>query len=214
MAHPGGMEAYARHHHLWAHHNYPILNYATAGTKGTIGETVYFGSEQHHGLASLDRFRYLMRTLSNVMSERRHGYALINEYDSFCLNPGIPEFMLADCLWGNLFHERKGTKFVSTVYLIPPLLASAKIIRRIADACDKHSDTDCCGFWDRWLGYCCQAEKIPMVGYGPTGFATNTIEDDKIASAVEAVEDGAIFIHGVKSEKALIAIETTYARGQ
>ncbi len=211
MTHPGGMEAYARHRHLWEHHKSHVITYATAGTKGTIGETIYFGSEQHHGLASLDRFRYLMRTLANLCDERGYEYVLISEYDSFCLEPGIPGFMMTDCLWGNLFHERPNTKFVSTVYLHPPLFSSAKIVRRIADGCDKHAGISCDGFWDRWLGHVCQSEQIPMIGFGPMGFSTNTIDDSNIDSAVEAVIDGAIMIHGVKDAKALKAITEAYS---
>lgn len=209
MAHPDAAETYARNRHLWEHHRTPVLTYTTADPHHIRfpREVLAFGHAEHHGPASLDRFRYLMRSLSNIAEERGIEYFLINEYDSFCLSPVLPPMLFADCIWGNLHHEQPGTRFISTTFLIPPLFASARIIKRIADGCDKHRDVECEGFWDRWLGYVCEQEEIPMMPFGPMGFAVNTIGDAELPSAIEAVKLGASMIHGVKSENVLLALE-------
>lgn len=214
MTHPEAHQVYVRNKKYWDHHGWPTLTYTTADTPKSMypKEVLAFGACQHHGSASLDRFRYLIRSLANISEERGITHFMVNEYDSFCLTPTVSPLMFGDCIWGNLHHEIPGTKFVGTEWIVPPLFASAKIIRRLADACDKMMDQECGGFWDRWIGHICQQSGIPMMPYGTMGFSVNTIEDATIPSAVDSIRSGAVFLHGVKSQKSFEAIEAAYAQ--
>lgn len=208
MTHPEADTAYARNHHLWAHHGFPILTFTTA-THHRVRfprEVLAFGSPQHHGAASLDRFRFLM----NDLSRRPHDFFLINEYDSFVLSPELPEKLFEhDALWSNLHHEKPGTKFVSTCFLHPPLFMSRHTLQRVAPAC-RHEDPSNLGFWDRYLGHICELDSIPMLGFRELGFSINTIHEAHYLDAAAAIAGGAVAIHGVKDPGALQIIEKSF----
>lgn len=231
MAHRESTDALIRHWPLWAAHGLPIMVYAPADSIPRIDPQIpmiLYGRAEHHGPQAVRRFKCLLDFLGH-MDYRRFW---IFEYDSFLLDPiRLNRFQREDDednrqrrllparFYGGVFHIGEDDRaFKGSLYVHPPFGLTDVTLQLINEL--NLCETEERGFWDRWLGYALEILgdkthtniKIDSYVTDGTGFSRNTIEPEDRAAAVAAVEYGAVWIHGCKTEETLTAIKAAYAR--
>lgn len=198
MAHKDSQATFDRHAPYWADHGWPVAVTCPIDSPVKTDFAKFpIGHRCHHGPEAIRRFREILMWIWKVGAD----WNLIYEYDSLCLTPKVPEecFRLRG-LWANVF-PNNDHKFRGSFYTHPPLLVDHGTLTDIV----KHPlpDTFERGFWDRWLGLVCERAKIPVHHYENLGFSRNTIESCHLVNGVAAVIEGAVMIHGIKTDEAL-----------
>lgn len=232
MAHRESTECLIRHWPLWAAHKIPIFVYAPADSIPRIDPSIpmiLYGRAEHHGVESIRRFKWLLKFLEDYGADE----SFVFEYDSFCLDPdGLHRFQnihkeddrhcrLGYCeFYGGVFNiGEDDPSFKGSFYVHPPFGLENGTLELINDL--NLSETEERGFYDRWLGYAleilgdksCDANiRIGSYVEDGTGFSRNTIEPEDRAACVKAIENGAVWVHGCKTEDTLTAIKAAYAK--
>lgn len=140
----------------------------------------------------------------------------IFEYDALCLSKGIPTFFMRNgdgskdfdypIIAGNVFRDtRPDSGFRGTTFIHPPILANRLGLNMLRAQLQMLSDDTEAGYWDRMVGLACENAGLTPLDFQTAGlgFARNTIENGDIQQAHEAAKNGAIFWHGVKSDRVL-----------
>lgn len=210
MTHQGAHETFMRHYPEWKKHGTDILIFATEEPYriDLPHEVLQFGHAEHHGPESIRRFRFLL----SYLAQKPYETFSIFEYDSFCLSVGMPGFTL-DGLAGNVFRDDQPDRgFVGTHYVHPPLLFSKATLDKLLVSAEALSDHAEGCYWDRWIGLAGEMANVPFLDYltSNIGFARNTIEPTQIQDAVDAVKNGAVYLHGVKTKECYDAIKAAY----
>jgi len=91
-------------------------------------------------------------------------------------------------------------RFKAPAYCQPPIIFSRDGLHWLDQHADELNPGDEEGFFDRWLGRLIWMDLLPIWNLGHKAFSRNTIEDADVPALVDAVEHGAIFIHGVKTK--------------
>lgn len=170
---------------------------------------ILFGRASHNGPDAIKRFRWIESKLLELCKKERYQKAFLFEYDSVALDPVIEPHLLSNTLFGNMFErgvEDMDPKFKSRKFFHPPILFTQDILMRLVNIANSMTVFDEQGMWDRWLGLQAQKMKIPSSGYGHLGYSRNTIEKSHYPEAIEAVKNGAIYIHGVKTPETLAVL--------
>lgn len=194
-----------RHMPYWLAHKVDLIFLCP---NNSVIETTYpvlaMERSSHSGTHINRKFRRMLEFWLTMDYER----FLFFEYDALLLSNGT-EILSLDRgkLHGNLFTSDQ-KEFKGHYFLHPPILVYRPVLEKlVAFAKTVPDETD--RYWDRWLGYVCEYGNIPFTGYGPLGFARNTINPEDIPAAVEARRNGSIFFHGVKSDSVLQALLKT-----
>lgn len=227
MAHGvyAAQSAFERHLPFWRSLGYPMQVVTPEDCPVETGLTrLMIGKASHHGVQANGRFREMLRLLSLTDYE----WFVIHEYDSINLCREIPETIFkTPGLWANVFGN-DDPHFKAKQYFHPPLIMDMGTLKALVKAVDMKSSTHRItphldplpsegrgnglsdgaegGFWDRWLGVAAELAGVRVNAYGPMGYSKNTIEEGDWTEARRAVERGAMFLHGVKTEETLEAI--------
>jgi hypothetical protein len=223
MAHfdPVAQATFNRHLPLWQRHGAPILVFCP---QNSIAQTqlplVIYGRASHHDAEANARFKYLLNWLNTEPALQSRRWFVIFEYDALCLSPTLPIAEIAAGLRpgeavvaGPVFQEAGPVpNFKGTRYIHPPLIFNRPGLAAVCAVLKSLPDDAEAGFWDRLLGYATEVGKIPFHNLHKTGrgFSANTIEPSQIDAACSAVEKGAVWIHGVKTELCLQKLMQTY----
>lgn len=199
MAHAGGQAVFDRHLPIWSRLGHDMLVFCPENSRvETILLMFAYGSAQHHGAHSIERFRALLLHMEHLP----YDYFVIQEYDSFSLSePAISVGVLR----GNYFPEND-PKWLASFFLHPPLAFDRHTLTQLNYAARFLTLEAGNYFWDRWIAVCAELAKISVIGWGDIGFSQNTIEPNQITDAVTAARRGAIHFHGCKSQECFAAI--------
>lgn len=206
-------DAFYRHFNEWTKHEHNILLF-TPGNKSLNSPLpqLSFGQASHHDNHAIERFIFLLRFLATM----DYGQYAIFEYDSFILNPRLPDVGPSG-LMGIKFGESDVKKWGSSMFIHPPFIvghSAAKILVREADQLHKDVEAKAQGFWDRYLGILVERAgrdiAFQPLKWGVDSWSNNTIEEQHIPEVALAVKNGVNWIHGCKSAKAYEAIKRAY----
>lgn len=208
-AHGQGMAAYQRHFQYWdadgtgngliviSPENDPVLC-----TQGYRCETVWHGKAEHNGRESWKRFQRIIESLK----DRNWDWCVMHEYDSFCLDPKLPEH---PGFYGNLWENRESPKYMAPRYANPPWTFDHDSFDKMAAVAAKYPGIYENGEADRYWSALAFMANVPILPYDPPGFSRGLIDEKKktIQALRKAIYAGAYAIHGVKSKWALAAVE-------
>lgn len=215
MAHREAQETFDRHLPLWEAHKCPLLVYCPTDSQIHYPRgctAVCYGNASHHDAMANRRFKNLISFIANMGFDAYW----IFEYDAICLSAGLPHFFFrgtghsndfeSPIIGANYFYDdRPDRGFIGTLFTHPPLYLNKAGVRAL-DAQLKRLQDDCeQGFWDRMVGLAIQNDMgIAVVDFlkRGLGYAENTIQYPQ--QAIRAVENGAIFIHGIKNSPGLL----------
>lgn len=209
MGHGSAQATFDRHLPVWERLGLPIIVVCPLDDPVNTGyQVVKIGSRQHHGAAAIDRFIKLI----GVGVDTGATFILFNEYDSLAYE--IPFHMkTTPGLHGWVWQDgdpRNG--FVGRYFVHPPLFMDNESARKVLSASVKLKSLGSeRGFWDRWIGMICEKGRIPMHTTEKHHFSRNTIEQGHIGLLKEALEKGATWFHGVKTESVYNMIKAHHA---
>ncbi len=201
QAHGKAQAIFDRHLPLWLHHNVPILVQCPEDDPViTALPKIAVGKSSHDGPFSYDR----MVALLDALLETPADSFMVCEYDSFCLSRTLR--ILPGVLAGNMWDDFDPPGYWgSNRYPNPPWLFDRQVARDLKLAAASSPSIEG-GHADRLLAYWAKRAQIPLVALGSLGYSEFTIGPDKQTPCLEAVRNGARFIHGVKSEQLLKCI--------
>lgn len=205
IAHGNGIAAFSRHEKFWLAHKAPILVCCPEDDPIESGhETIRSGLAQHSGPDSISRLRFLF----GVLAEKKWDKCLIYEYDSFSLEPKIPD---GNGLFGNVFNNAEAPKFMAPRYVNPPWCVDRGSFNLMNSKAIDYPSIYEVGESDRWVSALAFLSGVPILDYDPPGFSSGTIESKHFPNLEHAIKKlGAIHIHGVKQEWVLRAIQQFY----
>lgn len=202
----------------WEKHGHPMVIYSPRDSVPQTSHNVWaFGERSHHDSEANRRFKNLLTQLALTEFDRY----VIFEYDAVCLSDVLPIFQVKsdkpEVLCGNVFRDdRPDRPYRGTTFIHPPLIIPKAIIGYL-NASLSTLDDDCeGGFWDRMLGLAVEQRGIPLLNFFDhgLGFSRNTIEQHELGEAIQAVEQGAIFVHGIKRWSTFSALRDAYNRSE
>lgn len=208
MAHGKASDTVWRHMKEWIKHDCEILYFCPTDDpiKG-LSPQFLRGTASHHGDGAIRRFRLLLDFLSRMNYEQ----FFITEYDSMFLGKELPK-VFAGHIQATYFSEPHPEVWGGSCFLHPPLLIhnSAMVSFSVAakELAGSGIEAKAQGFWDRLLGIYCGVLGIPIIKnkWGVDSWSKNTIEDADIPEVVAAIENGAEWIHGIKTQKVYDAV--------
>lgn len=199
-AHAGVESIMDRHARFWEASG-DVLYTSPLNAPITGRHSVKLGCDGYVGPESIRRFR----TVWGHLLQLSYDLFQINEYDSFCLGP-VPLF---DGLQGNLFFN-SDPKYESPIFFQAPWILNRPTLERIVAAMGEIPTTLDAHFCDRVLGAIVLRENIPWAGYADKGISWNLVAPQEIAALKNAVTNGAVAIHGIKTEAAFDAAVAAY----
>jgi hypothetical protein len=187
-----------RHLPFWEHHNWPIVIICPKDSVVTTKhEVVSVGLTSHSGTNGYLRCERILE----LITERKPRWTIINEYDSFCLDPR-PE--LKKGFWGNIQPGYDLSQFVCNRYPNPPWTLDLESAKTMLAFHRKYPDIEEGGFHDRLLAAWSTLSGVPLIGFHLKGFSNDTLlERDSGELERRIIHHGACWIHGVKTENAL-----------
>lgn len=206
-------EAFHRHIDEWAKHGQQMLIFAPSDKPLNVdGPQLLFGYGSHHDQKAINRFKFLLTFLSTM----DYGQFAVFEYDSFILNPRLPDVGTSGFM-GTRFEEPDKDTWGSNLFIHPPFIVGRSALKALVkEATELNSDVEAKaqGFWDRYLGILVERAgwdiAFQPLKWGVDSWSNNTIEEEHISEVAEAVEKGVNWIHGCKSAKAYEAIKCAY----
>lgn len=210
-AHAGVEETVKRHLPYWTRHGHEVVFFSPKDKPlGVEGVTsINLGNEAHSGPVSIVRFKTIW---TELLKWNVDGYAIF-EYDSICLSKEIPysprQFM------GNVVHDglagTHGYQFVSPFYYLAPWIMPKPILAQIVESIRTLPNNVEGGFYDRYLGFALARAEIPHAGLGQLGFSLSTIKEPDLPAMNEAIQKGAVLIHGIKTAGVLDCAQRIHA---
>jgi hypothetical protein len=187
----GSQEIFERHLPLFEHHNCPILIWTPINAPyDTVHEQFSIAPSAHAYEHAYERCRSMILELARRKCDRY----LVLEYDSFSLEPVIP-----DCneFRGNLQDNRE-FRFRAPRYPTPPWLIQGEQMQRMAWLLRRMQNVLAFGYMDRMWGELARLANIPLFNHNPVGFTRSTVEIRHAPDMIKWAEGGGTMIHGVK----------------
>lgn len=206
-------ETFNRHLPFWDSHKGNMLVYCPLDKPMSfISPQLLWGKASHHNQDAINRFKFLMTFLSTM----DYGQFAIFEYDSFILNPYLPDVGPSGFM-AVRFCEPDHKTWGSNQFFHPPFIVGRSALKcLVQEARDLNTTVElkAQGFWDRYLGILVERAgrdiAFQPLEWGKDSWSNNTIEDEHIDEVVTAVEQGVNWIHGCKSAKAYEAIKEAF----
>jgi hypothetical protein len=200
IAHGNGIAAFNRHEKFWEAHKAPILVVCPENDPVKCKhEVVKLYEAQHSGPHALARLTALME----MLSQRPWDKCIIYEYDSFLLEPKIPE--------GKGFHSilfaEPHTRFLAPRYGNPPWCFDRHSFGCMIDKMRDYPSIEEEGFADRFFSALAYLGGVPLLSFRPKGFSAGTITTEHISQIRTLIYEGGYVFHGVKQAWVLNAIE-------
>ncbi len=217
---------------LYEHHGARVLILSPAdapiNSVPTLGrvECMQAGARGWAGPHTLVRQRLFLELLSRQSAE----FFLLNDSDSFCLSPALPECLFAEpgVFWSNeVTDTNPSPSLLPKIAVQPPYFFSRAVLEKFLQFADKPATsftapspegwplpipTDCI---DHWMLQVVCAAGIPHRSF-QDGASFETKSEHGLATMVEHVElHGRIFLHSVKEKAAvlrLLAARRNYVR--
>lgn len=219
MTHQGVEETIKRHWPFWSAnaqaHDGKVM--FTCPVDSPIseapGEILKIGNKGHFGPTSIKRFHEIHETMLRFPAD----WYMLCEYDSLCLSPQLPNVWHTPGFWATICIEPTAPiGFVAKYFFATPMMFSRDGLTQIVNAMDRLSPSAQGGFFDRWLGLLLLQEKIPWHGYQPPGYTENTIGKEAWghSRALEAVKNGTVMVHGIKTPETLALLHNAYRERQ
>lgn len=200
-AHGQGIAAFERHLKYWKG-DVLVVSPTDDPVEFPDGDVIKCGLAQHNGRESWKRFQIIISYLQNDTWD----WCVMHEYDSFCLDPKLPEH---PGFYGNLWENRESPKYMAPRYANPPWTFDRESFLRMAAVAARYPGIYENGEADRYWSALAFIAGVPILPYDPPGFSRGLIDEKKktIQALRKAIYAGAYAIHGVKSKWALAAVE-------
>lgn len=201
---------------MYTHHNYPVVIVSPEDSKiEKMGphSCIFAGKRAYIGQDSWDRQYLQMKALLQFPQE----WFLLNDSDSFCLNPDLPDYLFEDenIVWSNEVEDfrKPGQNWEQykpiphdyhagypIIAMQPPYFLSRKALQKIVDTCEGLVACPITPFIDWWW--------IPAVykaGLKHKCFLNCVSCESKSQTGQRwmrrRIIEGAEFIHSVKSQR-------------
>lgn len=210
MAHRGTEDTCRRHLPYWLESAKRVEYFSPMDAPVKLTPLHVFGLRSHHGAQANIRFRHAI----NLACLSKAEWVIIHEYDSLCLGE-LPDCD-ADAVTSIAHHDPNPPRpFKGHYFLHPPIIVHRTLLARLQPIMAKAVPGEEGGYWDRWLGYLCEKNQIPIqdLRVGGGAFSRNTLQPAEYATLAGACLGGARIFHGVKSQGALDAILAHTGRG-
>lgn len=202
---------------LYLHHECPVVILSPEDAPVTIShprvENRFGGKRAYIGQDSIDRQRDHLRIMLSYTEE----FFLLNDSDSVCLSPKIPEYLYSeDVLWSNLVadenpgretgHYPEGFPHIA---FQPPYFFSRKVLERLL-ACVAEGNIDAnpqLPFIDHYMVQLAVKAGVPWKNFAEhpplkygDGLSLPMADDKCMRLALNMVRNqGTVFIHSVKA---------------
>lgn len=171
----------------------PTVSYIIAGQRAYVGQT------------SLDRqIKHLQALLKFP-----HRFFLMNDADSVCLSPKIPEYVYAEpeVLWSNeipdTMHHRPDPAYSwPRIAFQPPYFCSREVIERLLSVADMIKADPTTPFIDWCMMAWCVGARTPHKTFRDGISCPSTTVETRYAME-GGIHNGAVFVHSIKQLEAL-----------
>lgn len=208
-AYSGAQETFDRHLPIWKANvaDTIVVCPQGSGINPRRMDQYYVGLKGHNGAVAMQRYLNLL-TLLGSREFCACELIVIQDYDSLCLSADIPipEHPIAGVLKRS--NDLK-TKFKGDFYIHPPNMFTREGLELVLKHAPQLPPESEGGFFDRWIGYLCQLNNIPVTDWNAVGlgYSRNTIDDAHLKEACDYARKGCVMFHGVKTEECLNAIQ-------
>jgi len=201
MTHKEALPAVRRHLPIWNKHLEKIVFTSPVDSMmGSELEETGIGNAEHNGEISAQR---IMKIFEFALSyPETWEYLLLLEYDALAL--GLPEYIFSEGVSAAKYSQNKPIKFKGKFYLHYPMLFKREAFERVYSCLDAVKTRDRY-FSDRFIGKAVELARIPVKDLIREGkaYSKNTIKQEHHKALKQAVRNGAIFFHGIKTEETL-----------
>ncbi len=155
------------------------------------------------------------------MLEYPFKWYLMNDSDSFVLEPKLPDYLYKDTntLWGNVVDDFRvnmpefGPKFhlpLPQIAIQPPYFFSRQVLEKIVSQCGNIKACPTTPFLDWYFVQCCDKAHLKHSRYA-TCASCETVTDNGIAVMSECVSlRGATFVHSIKKANVRQKLQDLY----
>ncbi len=201
IAHGNGRAAFNRHEKYWRILKSPMLVVSPVNDPlESDCENLFACEAEHSGSQASQRLIYLMK----VLSDRNWNRCILFEYDSFLIEPRLPE---GPGLHGVLFSNSEAPKFQAPVYANPPWYFDRWTFENMMATAERYPKLTEGGVADRYFSALCHFAGMPLFPFDPPGYSRGTICHEDVTTLRQAIKQGAYAFHGIKSAWVLTAIE-------
>lgn len=195
---------------LYLHHECPVVILSPNDSRAEINhpgvENRFAGKRAYIGQDLLDRQREHLRILLTFPEQ----FFLINDFDSICLSPKIPDYLYAepDMLWSNLVIDNMPVRqtghypagFPKLAFQPPYFISRGTLEKLLATVTDENIPANpMLSFIDHYMVQLAVKASVPWRGF-PQGISAPISSDQNSARlAWDAVCNGIIMIHSVKA---------------
>lgn len=207
MTHSEAIETVKRHIELWKKNSEEIIFISPVDSPmtetGIISGYIenLIGKAEHHGELSAQRIEQIFEYA--LMKD--FDYLILTEYDAF-FTEKIPDYLLPDdnSVTAIKYRQNKPIKFKGRYYLHYPMIFTKKSLSKTYQKLSTIKTNDRY-YSDRFIGMAvdlAQLQVKDLLSY-KKGFSKNTILPEHYPQLRQAVKEGAIAFHGVKTEECL-----------
>jgi hypothetical protein len=168
---------------------------------------IKIGRAEHHGEISAQRIISIFNYVIEHYLYEEITHILLMEYDSFAI--AIPEDVIPkeSGVSAIKYPQNKPIKYKAGFYLHYPMLFSIEGFKLTAKELENVKTKDR-HFSDRFIGMAVEKSRISVTDIRKSrrGYSKNTIESYNYQTLREAVKNGAVFFHGVKTVETLSQI--------
>ncbi len=161
---------------------------------------ILIGRAEHHGEISAQRIEQIFEYLL----DKDYDYIILTEYDAFYTK--IPDSILPDdkSITAIKYNQNKPIKFKGKFYLHYPIIFTKESLRKTYEQL-KNVTTNDRHYSDRFIGMAVQLANLYVVDLLKLkkGYSKNTIRPEHYREFRQAIREGAIAFHGIKSIECL-----------
>lgn len=189
LAHGAAADCVSRHWSNWQAAFSEII--LISPTDDPLPNSCQIGTSCRNGQGIMERMFF-----ASVMASRFPSCAIL-EYDALAFLNMDRLDIQSGAMYCSVVFQNDDDRFAASTYGHCPWIATGadwwKIARAGADF--QHGNND------RWLAQACQLSGIKQFGTINSYSTDRDWPEERISEAIQAKRDGAIFIHGVKSEE-------------
>lgn len=202
IAHGNGIAAFKRHEKFWQAHKVPLLVICPENDPvKSVHETCKVAEAGHSGEQAARRLGDMLY----LLAARPWDHCIIYEYDSFLLEPKLPE----PCgFYGIAFRNQEAPKFMAPTYVNPPWYVDRKSFDGIVSKARSYPTVKELGYADRFLSALAFLAGVPILPFEPAGYSKGTLTFNDLPQLEMMIKHHKCYaFHGVKQEWVLRAIE-------
>lgn len=194
-----------RHLPLWTRHGFDMLIGCPSDDPldGRGFPVRFTGQSSYAGDKSVERLKNVLRAVAGG------GFlnAIIFEYDSICL---IDKPEIKAGFHGIFEANEDRWNYVAPCYLNAPWTIDAESAWKMLETAESYPDLTEGGQDDRYLSALAWFSGVPLIGHKEGGFARNTIASADWPLMIDKVQQGAKWVHGIKTEDTLTLLRQAW----